>query len=48
MITEWYDDNDLQDPLEDYRELNMPVPNNAPKDTRRRQLTTYINENIIL
>jgi DDE superfamily endonuclease len=47
-MTEWYDDNNLQDPLEDYQELNMPVSESSAKDTRWRQLKRYINENIIL
>jgi DDE superfamily endonuclease len=31
---DWLRETDLQDPLEDYEELNVSVPRHAPRDTR--------------
>jgi hypothetical protein len=47
VCPEWLNENDLQDPLEDYKELNVSIPHHAPKDTRRQQLTNYINEQYV-
>jgi DDE superfamily endonuclease len=34
VLPDWFDREDLEDPMDDYVELNMPVPLHATKDTR--------------
>jgi DDE superfamily endonuclease len=48
VCPEWLNSMDLQDPLDDYVELNAPVPRHSAKGSRRQQLTNYINEQYIL
>jgi DDE superfamily endonuclease len=47
VCNKWLKATDLQDPLEEYEELNVAVPRHAPKDSRRQQLTNYINEQYV-
>jgi DDE superfamily endonuclease len=44
---EWMNSGDNEDPPDEYVELNTAVPANSKKDTRRQQLTLFINETYI-
>lgn len=43
---DWYE-GEIAGVEEEYEELNMPVPDNGVKDTRRQQLTHYIREKYV-
>jgi hypothetical protein len=47
VLKEWMNSGDKEDPLDEYVELNKAVPPNSKKDTRRQQLTVYINETYV-